>query len=135
MGHPREYTPPGLAPKLTYHQPPQKVLRQQISLQLKEAYQILNALLPCCLHWTIYQSTCKFQETTHMIVSALNERGGQGAGGSKLPAFHTLHYWLPPLFSCLLPLVVYSQEILVGVCHPVLKILTLLQTKNFIIQT
>ena len=30
-------------------------------MQFKKAYQILNALLPCYLHWTIYPSTCKFR--------------------------------------------------------------------------
>ena len=60
--------------------------------------------------------------------------GGAG-GGAKLPTSHTLHYWLPPLFPCLPSLVGYSWEILVGMYRPVLKILTLFQTKHFIIHT
>ena len=68
-----------------------------------------------------------------MKVSALLS-GGTGGGG-KLPTSHTLHYWPMPLFSCLPLPVGYSWEILLGMCHPVLKILTLFQTKTFIIHT
>ena len=68
-----------------------------------------------------------------MKVSALLS-GGTG-GGAKLPTSHTLHYWPLPLFSCLPSPVGYFWEILVGMCHPVLKILILFQTKTFIIHT
>ena len=64
-----------------------------------------------------------------MKVSALLS-GGTG-GGAKLPTSHTLHYWLPSLFSCLPSLVQYSWEFLVGMCHPVIKTLTLFLTKTF----
>ena len=60
--------------------------------------------------------------------------GGTG-GGAKLPTSYTLHYWPLLLFSCLPPPVGYFCKILVGMCHPVLKILILFQTKTFIIQT
>ena len=68
-----------------------------------------------------------------MKVSALVSGGTRE--GAKLPTSHTLHYWPLPLFSCLPPPVGYFWEILVGMCHPVLKILILFQTKTFIIHT
>ena len=58
-----------------------------------------------------------------MKVSAL--LSGETGGDAKLPTFHTLHY--PP--------VGYFWENLVGMCHPVLKIPILFQTKTFIIHT
>ena len=128
IGNQREYTAPSLLPSLQTINPPRRFWDNKFHCSSKKLTRSWMLCSPVVCTGPLIHPPINSGDNSHESLSIIS-RGDRR--GSKLPTSYTLHYWLLPLFSCLPSPVGYSGEFLVGMCRPVLKILTLFLTKKF----